>query len=340
MSTEAFLEMLAAERAASRNTLEAYRRDLADFSVFLKKTPIVDAQKEQLEKYLADLTRRGFSASTLARRLSALKQFYQFLYSENQRVDNPALWLQAPRKTRPLPKYMTPAEVETLLSAAQAKEPRLWAMLEVLYASGLRVTELTTLKKGMLEPSAAAPFGYQPWLKVVGKGNKERLVPLNRAALKSLMAWLPCVPKQTQWLFPSQRGAGPITRQGFAQLLKAVAIEAGLDPTRISPHVLRHSFATHLLNNGMDLRNLQELLGHADIATTQIYTHVAQERLEAAVKAFHPLVCRPMQSFTEEKSSKEAKHGTKSTLTTINECSVLPAQVQSTARDTTLGRKK
>lgn len=281
-AVSAFLEMLAAERASSLNTREAYSRDLADFAGFLKKTPLSEASREQCEAYLADISKRGFAPTTLSRRISALKQFYIFLYSEGWRKDNPALYLEPPRRRPPIPHYLETDEVVKLLEAAQS-DPRMTAMLEVLYASGLRVSELISLRMSMLEKGAA-------WLRVIGKGNKERIAPLNQSALKALQNYLPLRPDQkSPWMFPSLKNKGHITRQGFAQLLKSLAIDAGIDHEKVSPHVLRHSFATHLLNNGMDLRNLQELLGHADISTTQIYTHVAKERLEAAVKEFHPL---------------------------------------------------
>ena len=288
-AVSAFMEMLAAERASSTNTREAYLRDLTDFQTFLKKKPLEEASREQCEAYMADITKRGFAPSTLSRRISALKQFYLFLYSEGWRKDNPALYLEPPKARPPIPHYLETEEVLKLLDAAK-DDPRMSAMLEVLYASGLRVSELITLKVSMLEKNPDSAFGLMPWLKVIGKGNKERIAPLNQSALKALREYLPLRPDaKSPWLFPSSKNKSYITRQGFAQLLKQLAIDAGIDPEKVSPHVLRHSFATHLLNNGMDLRNLQELLGHADIATTQIYTHVAKERLEAAVKEFHPL---------------------------------------------------
>lgn len=293
---EAFLEMLMAERGASLNTRDAYRRDLEDFAAFLKQPP-EKALEEDCTRYLAHLTAKAYAPASMLRRVSALKQFFLFLHGEGQRTDNPAQHLELPKKPKTLPSYLEVQEVEALLKAAHedtAQEGlRLAAMLEVLYASGLRVTELVSLKRAMLEWDKGAEYGMKPWLRVRGKGSKERLVPLNGAALKTLHAYLALNPDaKSPWLFPSfsAQGAGAhITRQGFAQLLKALSFKAGIDPAKVSPHAVRHSFATHLLNSGMDLRMLQELLGHADIATTQIYTHVAKERLEEAVRRHHPL---------------------------------------------------
>lgn len=285
----AFLEKLAAERASAKNTIEAYQRDLLDFQLFLKKTLIEEAAREHCEAYMSDLTKRSFAATSLSRRISALKQFYLFLYSEGWRGDNPALYLETPKAKQSIPHFLELDEVEKLLEVAK-EDVRLSAMLEILYASGLRVTELVSLKLNMFEKDLTAPYGFKPWVNVIGKGNKQRIAPLNQSALKALSEYLAIRPEQkSKWLFPSKGAQGYITRQGFAQLLKHCAINAGLDPERVSPHVLRHSFATHLLDNKMDMRTLQELLGHADIATTQIYTHVAKERLETAVKEFHPL---------------------------------------------------
>lgn len=295
-SIEPFLEMLAAERGAALHTREAYRRDLSDFSAFLGRSP-ADATEAECRAYIMKLTGRGFAAATLSRRISALRQFFLFQHTEGHRADNPALHLDMPARSKNLPKYLTVDEITRLINHARTDESReglrLIAMLEVLYASGLRVSELVTLKVSMLERDKA---GLKPWMKVVGKGRKERLVPLNRHALESLQRWQKeGLGKTDIWLWPSAPVHGPaadaghITRQRFGQLLKKLAADAGISPSRVSPHVLRHSFATHLLNGGMDLRMLQELLGHADIATTQIYTHIAKERLQEAVTRFHPL---------------------------------------------------
>lgn len=294
-SVEAFLEMLVAERAASANTVAAYRRDLAGFAAYLNGD-IAQASAEQCREYLMHLSQKSYSPASVSRRISALRQFYLFLHSEGVRSDNPALHLILPKRGRAIPTYLTADEVERLLAAARAKDVRLSAMLEVLYAGGLRVSELVGLKTRTLERDKSVEYGFKPWMKLRGKGGKERLVPLNMAALKAVRIWLDAAGEATaEWLFPSvgtrgyAAGDGHITRQGFAKLLKALAAEAGIDAARLKPHAVRHSFATHLLNNGMDLRLVQELLGHSDIATTQIYTHIAKERLEEAVASFHPL---------------------------------------------------
>lgn len=291
---DAFLEMLMAERGASTNTRDAYRRDLSHFEAFLKRSPS-DANEADCTGYIAHLTSKAYAPASLLRRVSALKQFFLFLHGEGRRKDNPALHLELPKKPRTLPSYLEVQEVEALLKAAHedatAEGLRLAAMLEVLYASGLRVSELVSLKKAMIEQDRDSEFGMKPWLRVRGKGSKERLVPLNGAAIRTLYEYLKAESK-SPWLFPTksaQAVGSHITRQGFAQLLKNLAYKANIDPEKVSPHALRHSFATHLLNSGMDLRMLQELLGHADIATTQIYTHVAKERLEEAVRRHHPL---------------------------------------------------
>jgi len=281
---EAFLEMLAAERGAARNTLAAYEADLTDFSAHAAAKGLAPdaADAATLQAYMAGLQAQGLSARTAARRLSALRQFHRFLLREKIRADDPTDLLDAPRLPRTLPKYLTEAEVDALLAAAAAHPGRpgqvARAALEILYATGLRVTELLALPAGALAADAA-------FLLVKGKGGKERIVPLSDAA-KEAAAQLE---KSSRWLFPGRDPRQPMTRQGFALLLKLVALEAGLDPARVSPHVLRHSFASHLLARGADLRSLQLLLGHADIATTQIYTHVLAERLQKLVATHHPL---------------------------------------------------
>lgn len=289
---ETFLEMLAVERGASPRTLEAYRRDLEDFTSVLKSDP-ASADVAQLRRYLDHMNRAGLAARTAARRLSCLRQFYKFLYAEGARADDPAASLESPRLGRPLPKYLTTVEVERLLAAARDLEGRqalrAGALLELLYATGLRVSELVSL------PLAAMPRN-KPTIIVRGKGNKERMVPVGDAALAALSAYLavresyiPKPAKSSRWLFPSDSREGHLTRAGFSLMLKELAVAAGLSPSRVSPHVLRHSFATHLLANGADLRSLQQMLGHADISTTQIYTHVLDERLRRLVSDNHPL---------------------------------------------------
>ncbi len=284
--------MLAVERGASPRTLEAYRRDLDDVAAVLKSDPAA-ANVDHLRRYLDHMNRLGLAPRTAARRLSCLRQFYKFLYAEGLRTDDPAASLESPRLGRPLPKYLTTDEVDRLLTAAKEVEGRQGlrasALLELLYATGLRVSELVGL------PLAAIPRN-KPTIIVRGKGNKERMVPVGDAALAALAAYLPVrdsyIPKSmksSRWLFPSDSREGHLTRAGFALLLKELAVAAGLSPSRVSPHVLRHSFATHLLANGADLRSLQQMLGHADISTTQIYTHVLDERLRRLVSDNHPL---------------------------------------------------
>ncbi|MEQ8193947.1 MAG: site-specific tyrosine recombinase XerD [Rhodospirillales bacterium] len=301
-TVEMFLDMLAAERGAAVNTLESYRRDLANFARFAR-TRGRDPEKadtEIIRKYIAHLSARGMAAGTGARHLSALRQFFKFLAGEGLREDNPCMTVDGPRLGRSLPKYLSESEVEDLLNAAARRTGadgiRLRALLEILYATGLRVSELV----GM--PVSALSRDDQ-MLVVRGKGGKERMVPLGEPAAEAIAAYrdvrarfLPGRGKgkdaekpDSRWLFPSRGKQGHLTRVRFAQLLKELAAEAGLDPARVSPHVLRHSFASHLLANGADLRSLQQLLGHADIATTQIYTHVLDERLKALVQSHHPL---------------------------------------------------
>ena len=284
--------MLAVERGASPRTLEAYRRDLEDLADVLKSDPST-AGVDQLRRYLDHMNRLGLAPRTAARRLSCLRQFYKFLYAEGVRADDPAAPLESPRLGRPLPKYLTEEEVDRLLAAARGIEGRQGlpasALLELLYATGLRVSELVAL------PLNAVPRN-KPTIIVRGKGDKERMVPVGEAALAALSAYLPVresyLPKpakSSRWLFPSDSREGHLTRSGFALLLKEIAVAAGISPARVSPHVLRHSFATHLLANGADLRSLQQMLGHADISTTQIYTHVLDERLQRLVSDYHPL---------------------------------------------------
>jgi integrase/recombinase XerD len=284
--TEAFLEMLAAERGAARNTLAAYQADLEDFSTFLA-AGAAQASAAQLGNYLESLQAAGLSARTAARRLSALRQFFLFLLREGIRADNPAQELAAPRLPQSLPKTLSEAEVDRLFVAARELKggPGLRAVagLEILYATGLRVTELLSLPAAALATDAAM-------LLIKGKGGRERIVPLSDPAKEAASALRAGYGRQKpRYLFAGRDLKQPMTRQGFALLLKQVAFAAGLDPARLSPHVLRHAFASHLLAHGADLRSLQKLLGHADIATTQIYTHVLAERLQRLVEAHHPL---------------------------------------------------
>lgn len=293
--------MLVAERGASANTRDAYRRDLIDVARYLKvhHGPALDrAATDDLRGYLDFLGRGGAGAAavrTVARRLSAIRQYYRFLVSEGRRTEDPASVLDTPRLGRPLPKILTEADVALLLAgAAERGGPegrRLVALLELLYATGLRVSELVGLPLAALTRDGRA-------LIVKGKGGKERMVPLSQPAKEALAAYLPdrawfMAPgreeRQRHLLFPSRSSGGTLTRQRFGQLLKELAVEVGLDPAKVSPHVLRHCFATHLLDHGADLRSVQKMLGHADIGTTQIYTHVAGDRLKRTVETHHPL---------------------------------------------------
>ena len=296
-----FLDMLMAERGAAAHTIEAYRRDLAEFLAFLAAEGLspTDASAETVRGFLAKLKRRGLAPTSRARKLSALRQFFRFLLAEGLRKDDPCSAIDSPKLGRPLPKILSLAEVETLLAvAAQGAERaadgaprrralRLNALLETLYATGLRVSELLGLPRRVLATDDRV-------LTIKGKGGRERLVPLNDAAREALKAHLAAVEDDeakgrapSPWLFPSATGA--LTRQRFGQELKALALASDLEPARVSPHVLRHAFASHLLERGADLRTVQQLLGHADISTTQIYTHVIEERLKRLVEEHHPL---------------------------------------------------
>lgn len=292
---DAFLEMLSAERGLAKNSLDAYANDLADFSGHL--TARQEAPEttgiESLRLYVQGLADAGLKPATAARRLSALRQFFRFMVQEGIRRDDPAALLDAPKRARPLPKLLSETEVDRLLAAARAlrddpaEAARLTALLEVLYATGLRVSELVGLRW--------PPFGDDPrFLVIRGKGGKERLVPLSepaRQAVADYGGWRSdfITGKTSPWLFPSRGESGHLTRQRFGQLLKDLAVAAGISPAKVSPHVLRHAFASHLLAHGADLRAVQKMLGHADISTTQIYTHVLEARKQALVRQHHPL---------------------------------------------------
>ncbi len=296
---ESFLEMMSAERGASDNTLAAYRRDLEDWAITLGKAKrdLLTVGTGSLETVLAGWANKGHAPSTAARKLSALKQFCLFLQTEGLREDNPAHNLKGPKQGRPLPKILSEADVDALFSVAEANQSekglRLLCLLEILYAGGLRVTELVTLKKNAVTRRDGC-------LMIKGKGGRERLVPLTDAAQRSISKWLEVrdhtLPtnviardRAKAFLFPSSSKMGHLTRERFAQMLKDLAQRAGLNARKISPHVLRHAFATHLLARGADLRSVQTLLGHADISTTQIYTHVLDERMRELVETKHPL---------------------------------------------------
>lgn len=296
----AFLDMLAAERGAARNTLEAYERDLDDYLEFVAgRGGLERIAADDIRAWLAELAERGLKASSAARRLSAVRQFHRFLYTEGLAGNDPSAAIEGPRQGRPLPKVVSVADVDRLLEAARLasereelapagrlKALRMRCLIEMLYATGLRVSELIAL------PLSAATT-RERFLVVRGKGDKDRLVPLNDAAREAARNYLEALRQAGQaegrWLFPSDGESGHLTRQAFGRDLKTLAAVAGLSPSALSPHVLRHAFASHLLQNGADLRVVQELLGHADIATTQIYTHVLDERLKSMVRDLHPL---------------------------------------------------
>ncbi len=301
-----FLDMLAAEQGAGDNTLDAYRRDLTDFSEFIAPAEgLAGVETQGLRDYLADLDARGFKSSSVARRLSAMRHLFRFLLNERIRSDDPAAILSGPKRGRVLPKVLSISDVDRLLARAKVltdapdasalqllRAMRLYCLLEVLYATGLRVSELVALPRSAARRDARM-------IVVRGKGNKERLVPLNEASRRAMADYLAAIealkPEKkknaanSKWLFPSFGESGHLTRQHFARDLKELAASAGLVPRLVSPHVLRHAFASHLLHNGADLRIVQTLLGHTDISTTQIYTHVVEERLKSLVRDLHPL---------------------------------------------------
>jgi integrase/recombinase XerD len=296
---ESFLDMISAERGASPNTLGAYRRDILDFTVDCARTghALKTATREDVRKHLARLTAAAIQPSSQARKLSALRRFYGFLYSENIRQDDPCGAIESPRLTRPLPKVLSADDARKLLEAARqgadenAERLRLVCIVELLYASGLRISELVALPLASVKTR-------ERFLHVRGKGGRERLAPVGEFAREALDRYLSVrevfVPEGTRgaaarYLFPSRGAGGHLTRRRCHQLLKELAPKAGIDPDRLSPHVLRHAFATHLVEGGADLRSVQTLLGHADISTTQIYTHVAQDRLKRTVESAHPL---------------------------------------------------
>ena len=290
----AFTETITAERGAASNTIAAYTRDLEDFGEFLdsKRKTFENAMLAELRAYLSSLVKRGLSAKTQARRISALREFYKYLYTEKIRSDNPTDALDSPRTGRSLPKYLSEDEINRLFKAVEElkspKKDRMKVLVEILYASGLRVSELISL------PAATANV-KENFLIVRGKGSKDRMVPLTDAAKKALKDWIPVrektLPKgrESRWLFPSKGKTGHLTREGFFEELKSLALIAGIDRERVSPHVIRHSFASHLIAHNADLRTVQQMLGHSNIATTQIYTHILDNRLKNTVEKNHPL---------------------------------------------------
>ncbi len=285
-----FLEALVAEQGASPRTEAAYRRDLTDLFKFLAARGVgfAAARKEDVAAYVRQLAQQRLSPKTQARRLSAIKSFYRFLYSEDVVAANPTDYVTAPKIGRSLPKYLSEEEVAHLIGAARRRNIRVYTLLEVLYASGMRVSELVGMPLRSLTRDNQTLF-------VVGKGNKERIVPLNAPAQAALAAWMAAREdalqkgRASKWLFPSAGKTGHLTRDGFFKELKALAPEAGIDARRVSPHVFRHSFASHLIAHDADLRSVQQMLGHADIATTEIYTHILQDRLQKVVEKSHPL---------------------------------------------------
>lgn len=287
-SADAFLEMLTVERGAARNTILSYTLDLDDFAAFAatRGHALTTADAATCQAYMASLHTSGLSARTAARRLSALRQFHLFLLRDAVRPDDPTSQLDTPRLPQPLPKLLAEAEVDALLEAASRRPGRPGALaraaLEILYATGMRVSELLALPRAALTPDSHAMI-------IKGKGGKERMVPLSAQARQAAAALLAATEVTSRWLFPGRDPTQALTRQAFFLLLKQVALEAGLDPARVSPHVLRHAFASHMLARGADLRSLQMLLGHADISTVQIYTHVQTERLRKVVEDHHPL---------------------------------------------------
>jgi integrase/recombinase XerD len=308
---EQFLEMLSAERGAAPNTLDAYERDLTHFAAFLggRGETLAAAASESISAYLEALVTEGLAISSRARRLSAIKQFYRFLLSEGLRSEDPAATIDGPKRQTPLPKTLSFDEVDRLLNTAgqkvreapeshKIKAQRLYCLLEVLYATGMRVSELVALPRDAL-------LGDERTLTIKGKGGRERMVPLNPRAQQALRTYLAEREgragagedaESSEWLFPSWGRQGHLTRQRLAQELKALAGEANVDQSRVSPHVLRHAFASHMLEGGADLRAVQKLLGHADISTTQIYTHVLEKRLRSIVREHHPLADDERQS--------------------------------------------
>ena len=301
---EIFMEMLSAERGASNNTIKAYSSDLEDFAHFLKiKNKNIDkANSQDIKAYIHYLSKNNIGSATTARRISTLRQFYNFIYAEGLRGDNPISAIDAPRIIRPLPKILSIAEVDQLLSAANKDTSpegiRLLSMIEILYATGLRVSELVQLPLSSIahiKHDAPIDDNQQKYLIIMGKGNRERIVPLSKPAKDMIIEYKAIRPyflkaiAKSKYLYPSTAKSGHLTRQRMGQLLKQLAVVAHIDPERVSPHILRHAFASHLLNNGADLRMLQQLLGHVDITTTQIYTHILDEKLKQVINSSHPL---------------------------------------------------
>ena len=295
---ESFLEMMVAERGASPRTVASYRHDLMDLEAFfsVKNIHLIKVKRTDIQGYMQQLARQCLAPKTQARRLSAIREFYRFLFSEKRIIKNPADYLISPKIGKSLPKYLSESEVDRLLSVAEKEDRRIYTMLEILYASGVRVSELVGL-------SVMAVTQDNKTMTVIGKGNKERIVPLNEPAARALERWLTIretrIPsgRTNKWLFPSSSKIGHLTRDGFFKHLKRIALLAGVAPERVSPHVFRHSFASHLIAHDADLRSVQKMLGHADIATTEIYTHVLSDRLKKVVEKSHPLSYSRREGF-------------------------------------------
>lgn len=303
---EPFLEMLLVERGASRNTVDAYKRDLASF--FEQCADPLNATEQEIKTYLHVLSQQGMAPSSRARKLSSLRQYFRFLQAEGILQEDPTFTLEGPKRDKPLPKVLSEQEIERLLQVTQSlpekEAKRLLCLLELSYASGLRVSELVSLSLRSIEQVLKHP-GH-PAMIIRGKGNKERLVPLTQTALLATQAYLETrkhflkLKETSPFLFPSPAKEGHLTRQRFGQLLKQLAIKAGISPSKISPHVLRHAFATHLLHHGADLVSVQKLLGHSDISTTEIYTHLMTEQMQDFVAEYHPLSKKAKRSRKAE----------------------------------------
>lgn len=299
---ELFLNMVVAEKGASENTIEAYGNDLEQFRAFINGD-LTQITEEDIECFMNDQGQRCFSPKTLARRLSALREFFKFLYTNGNIKDNPSANILSPRQEKPLPKFLTEEEIQRLVSVAELEKNfggyRLVAMLKLMYACGLRVSELVTL------PEDCIKYKKQQII-VFGKGSKERIVPVAEAALAEIKKYKVLRKNylgkiKSPWLFPSKNASsGHVTRDGFFKNLKSLAVKVGISPSKVSPHVLRHSFATHLLSHKVDLRSVQKMLGHEDISTTEIYTHIVSAQLSEEVRTHHPLGKKDVKSLEKE----------------------------------------
>ncbi len=290
---DAFIEMITSERAASKHTIDAYRSDLIQLGLGLQElgTSMLKAQKKDITTYFQSSQMTSLGSSSLARRRSSMRQFYQFLCTDGLRQDNPSLAIDAPQSTHSLPNMLSQADITKLIESAahdhSIKGIRMLTLLEILYATGMRVSELVSLRASQIAFNHDGSI--RPFITIMGKGKKERICPLNQASIVCLHHYLKIRDKTSLWLFPSYGSKGHLTRQRFGQLLKALAHDANVSPDSVSPHIIRHSFASHMLHHGADLKSLQQLLGHSDITTTQIYTHLLDEQTRQLVLAHHPL---------------------------------------------------